>query len=126
MQRFTAIFAVTFIALGLVCLEPAGSDASGEASGASHCARDAGPPVSSTPEPLVPTEGESACGRHCASADQGAQPASPTTAPPPAIAIRTRFEDLAFDLAVAYSRALDSRHRAPPRDLIALNHSFLL
>ncbi len=122
MQRFTAIFAVTFIALGLVCLEPASSAASGEVSGASHCA----PPVSSTPEPLAPAETESACERHCASADQGAQPASPTTAPPPAIAIRTHLDDLEFDLAVAYSRALDSRHRAPPRDLIALNHSFLL
>ncbi len=126
MQRFTAIFAVTFVARGLVCLEPASSDASGEASGASHCAGAAGPPVSSTPEPLVPTEGESACGRHCASVGQGVQPAPPTPAAPLAVAFQSRLHDLEFGLAVAYSGPRGSLHRAPPRDLIALKTSFLL
>lgn len=123
MQRFTAIFAIYFAALGLACLGGIGSL---EASVAEHCAHIAGTPVSSAADPLAPPEGESACGRHCASVGQGVQPAPPTPAAPPAVAFQTRLHDLELDLALAHSGPRGSLHRAPPRDLIALNHSFLL
>ena len=131
MQRFTAIFAIYFAALGLACLDrdlggSPGGIGSLQASGAEHCARFGGTPDSSTAEPLAPPEGESACGRHCASVGQGVQPAPPTSGAPPAVAFETRLHDLEFGLAVAHCGPRGSLHRAPPRDLIALKTSFLL
>ncbi len=123
MQRFTAIFAIYFAALGLACLGGIGSL---EASGAEHCVHGAGTPVSSAADPLAPPEGESACGRHCASVGQGVQAAPPTPAAPLAVAFQTRLHDLAFGLAVAQTGPRGLLHRAPPKDLIALKTSFLL